>query len=86
MTKQTPWQKRVAKMWDDAEWNTIREIICRVHPDGAEAIFEFQEWWEKNKDGWLGPHRACGAWLRMAVKKEIRAAMRSVRNRKKASW
>lgn len=49
--------------WDRAEWNTIREINCRVHPDGAEAMDVFLVWWEANKKGWLGPHRAYGAWL-----------------------
>lgn len=49
--------------WDHAEWNTIREINCRVHPDGAEAMDVFLAWWEANKKGWLGPHRAYGAWL-----------------------
>lgn len=50
-------------LWEQAEWNTIREILCRAHPAGADAIDAFVAWWENDKKQWLGPHRACGAWL-----------------------
>ena len=55
-------------VWDDAERNTIDEIICRVHPDGGDAIHAFWEWYEPQASKWIGPHRAAGAWLAMAVR------------------
>lgn len=59
------------RLWDEAERNTIDEIVCRVHPDGADAIEKFWAWWRSVQSGWLGPHRACGAWLRQELEERF---------------
>ena len=51
------------EIWDSASWNAILGIVCRVHPDGADAMDGFIHHWRENKAGWFGPHRAAGAWL-----------------------
>lgn len=58
------------ELWQEAERNTIQEIVCRVHPDGADAIPEFWKWYEGEKSNWFGAHRACGAWLYRQLKKD----------------
>lgn len=62
----------LADAFDEGAWNAIREVLCRVHPKGAEAIFNFQEWFEIHKKEWISPWRACGTWLRKQLKRSAR--------------
>ena len=62
------WLQSRDEIWKDSERNTINQIVCRVHPDGADAIQAFWDWWREQKPGaWFGPHRACGVWLRKEI-------------------
>ena len=56
---------------DPWEWNTMLQVVCRVHPEGADGFYAFQQWWSKpeNQAGWLSAPRACGWWLRSELEK-----------------
>jgi len=57
--------------WNEAERNTINEIICRVYTGDGESIQEFWTWWAEQPVGaWFGPHRAAGAWLSQKLAEE----------------
>lgn len=70
----TPYNETEASVWDAAELNTIDAIICRVHPDGADAISAFWAWFEPQRGKWIGPHRAAGAWLCEELRRKLRHA------------
>ena len=71
-------REQVEKAEDAIEWNTILQIFCRVHPDGADCMDAFREWPDREK-GFFNNARAAGAWLYGEMKKAQNKAVAEAR-------
>lgn len=63
MADSFPSTDREWAIWSAAEISAIREIVCRVHPKGGDALDDFWQCYKSQSGKWPRPPRACGAWL-----------------------